>query len=540
MNQQIRLNSLKENLDTIVIGSGVGGLTAALCLARAGQKVLIVEQHKLPGGWCQSFKLNGFRFSPGLHYIGGLNKGGSLYKLYKGLGIANDLEFYQMNPNAYEHALIDGERYDFPNDFDALVESISKHFPNEKDGIANYLHLVRTMGQEIQLYSTLNGIWDKLINLGKLRHLLKYRSSTLKSVIDSFIQDPVLKKVLNTQYGDHGAPPSKASFVLHCGVMHHYFEGGYYPKGGAGAIVRAMLRALKKDGGDIVTGRKVKQILLDSKNRSAIGVEFDNGEKVLAKRVVSNADPGKTFLDMVGTENISSKLLNKLKRTKYSISSLILFLAVDMDVKKAGLDTGNIWVTSGRNEDEDQLFEKLLAEDFNSKEGFPSLFVSCTTLKDPAHFDGKHHTLEVIAFTDYSRFKEFEHKRDSTEYLELKEKITNKFIVSLEKIVPGISYCIVMKELATPLSNEYYVNSTSGNIYGTEKNPQQVLHGYTPETEIKNLYLCGASVTAHGISGASYSGAETAAKILKCGVQDLIPENPDQKIHILATESSLE
>lgn len=538
MNQKNRLESIKENLDTIIIGSGVGGLSAALCLARAGQKVLIIEQHKLPGGWCQSFKLQGYRFSPGLHYIGGLNKGGSLYKLYTGLGVANDLEFYQMNPKAYEHSLIDGERFDFPNDFNALLASLVQHFPDEKEGITKYLQLVRTIGCEIQLFSNLNSFGEKLFNFWKLRHLVKYRSRNLKSVIDKFIKDPVLKKVLNTQYGDHGAPPSKASFVLHCGVMHHYFNGGYYPKGGAGAIVKVMLRAIKKHGGDIVTGRSVKRILLDGSNRTAIGVELEDGEQILAKRVISNADPGKTFLDMVGAENLSGKLLQTLSNTNYSTSSLILFLAVNMDVRKAGLDTGNIWVTTGKEEDEDLLFDKLLQEDFEDDAGFPSLFVSCTTLKDPACFDGKHHTLEVIAFADYNRFKAFENKRDSTEYLELKEKITNKFITSLEKIVPGIGEHIVLKELATPLSNEYYVNSTKGNIYGTEKSIRQIgLDSFKPKTEIENLYLCGASVTAHGISGASYSGVETAAKILKCSISDLIQPDSRQKITILNAES---
>ena len=538
MNQKNRLDSFKQNLDTIIIGSGVGGLSAALCLARAGQKVLIVEQHKLPGGWCQSFKLKGYRFSPGLHYIGALAKGAPLYNLYTGLGIANDLVFYRMNPNAYEHALIDGERFDFPDDVNKLQTSLSERFPEEKEGIANYLKLVKTIGREIQVFSDMNSTWATIANFWKVRHLIQYSTRTLKSVIDKFIKDPVLKKVLNIQCGDHGLPPGKASFLIHCGVMDHYFKGGYYPEGGAGAIVRATLRGIKKHGGEIITGQSVKRILLDeNKKRTAIGVELENGEQLKATRVVSNADPGKTFLDMVGAENISRKLLQKVQKTSYSTSSLILFLAVDLDVVKAGLDNGNIWVMNGKDEDEDRLFDKLLQEDFNSDAGFPSLFVSCTTLKDPAHFDGKHHTLEVIAFTDYDRFKEFEYKRDSAEYLELKEKIIAKFITSLEKIVPGIGEHIVMQELGTPLSNEFYVNSSEGNVYGTEKNIRQVgLLAYTPETEIKNLFLCGASVMAHGISGASYSGVQTASKILKCNVSDLIQTNNDQRITIVDVE----
>lgn len=538
MNKKDRLHSFKQNLDTIVIGSGVGGLSAALCLARAGQKVLIIEQHKLPGGWCQSFKLNGFRFSPGLHYVGGLNKGGSLYKLYKGLGLANDLVFYRMNPKAYEHAIIDGEQFDFPDDFNMLVQSLSERFPHEKEGIQKYLKLVQTVGREIQVFSKLDTWGEKLANLWKVRHLALYHWRTVKSVCNKYIKDPVLRKVINIQYGDHGLPPGKASFLIHCGVMDHYFHGGFYPRGGAGAIVKASLRAFKKQGGEIITGQNVQRILLDEiKRDTAIGVELASGEKIFAKQVLSNADPEKTFKDMVGVENISEKLRAKLGKTTYSTSSLILFLAVDMDVRKAGLDTGNMWIINGKDKDEDQIFEELLAENLEEETAFPQLFVSCTTLKDPAHFDGKHHTLEVIAFSDYERFKPFENKRNSKEYLELKEKISNKFTASLEEIIPGISKHIVMKELGTPLSNEFFVNSTQGNVYGTAKNTSQVgLGAYTPETEIKNLYLCGASITAHGISGASYSGVETAARILKCKSTDLLHPNSDQKINIIDLE----
>ena len=90
-----------EEFDAIVIGSGAGGLASAVCLAKAGQKVLVLEQHYVPGGWCHSFHLHGQRFSPGVHYVGLLDEGQSTNDLYKGLGIANDLVFFRMNKNAY-------------------------------------------------------------------------------------------------------------------------------------------------------------------------------------------------------------------------------------------------------------------------------------------------------------------------------------------------------------------------------------------------------------------------------------------------------
>ncbi|PIQ15100.1 MAG: phytoene dehydrogenase, partial [Flavobacteriales bacterium CG18_big_fil_WC_8_21_14_2_50_32_9] len=319
--------------DTIIIGSGAGGLSSAICLARAGQKVLVLEQHYVPGGWCHSFYLNGHRFTPGVHYIGLLDKGESTHELYEGLGIANELVFFKMNKEAYEHCWIGNERIHLPANYDELKLSLSERFPAEKKNIATYLKTVKDVSRELQLIPKMSGFWDNITIPFRTRHLGKYGLFSLKKVIGWHIKDPLLQKVLNVQCGDHGLAPQKASFPLHCAVMDHYFSGGFYPMGGGGAIVKAMTNSIKKIGGEIRTQQSVKRILLEGeKKKKAVGVELESGEKIFANRIISNADPSKTYLNMVGANHLSSKLLSKLNKTTYSCTSLMLFLIVDMDV----------------------------------------------------------------------------------------------------------------------------------------------------------------------------------------------------------------
>ncbi|MDB2562671.1 NAD(P)/FAD-dependent oxidoreductase [Sulfurimonas sp.] len=524
--------------DTIIIGSGAGGLSAAICLARAGQKVLVLEQHYVPGGWCHSFKINGSKFTPGIHYIGLLGDGESTSELYKGLGIANDLEFYKMKENAYERCFIGDEKFNFPSSFDDLVSQLTLRFPHEKKGIKKYLTTVRDVSRQLQLIPKMNGFWDAVTIPWRTRHMGKYGLFSLKRVIDWHIKDPLLKIILNVQSGDHGLPPAQASFPLHAAVMEHYFSGGYYPKGGGNSIVKAMTKSIKNYGGEIRTKQMVKTILTEGNEiKKAIGVELQNGEKIYAKNIVSNADPSKTYLDLIGRESLSEKLQGKLENTKYSCTSLMLFLTVDMDVTKLGLDSGNLWIIPNRNMDD--VYADMMSSDITSEKYFSGLFISCTTLKDPSSFDGKNHVFEVITYIDYQAFAKFkdEEKERSREYIELKDLLTQKMLNSLEKVLPGIKENVVHKNLATPITNEYYVNSTEGNVYGTDKRLKQIgPFAFRPKSEIENLYLCGASILSHGVAGASFSGVTTAGVILGKRQEELLIHDGKQEIKIHSTE----
>ncbi|UPQ79931.1 NAD(P)/FAD-dependent oxidoreductase [Flavobacterium azooxidireducens] len=525
-----------EEFDSIIIGSGAGGLTTALCLARAGQKVLVLEQHDVPGGWCHSFTLNGQRFSPGVHYIGLLGEGQSTNQLYKSLGIANDLIFFRMNKNGYDHCHIGDYRFDYPAGIENLKNKLASEFPHEAKNIKEYLSLIEKVNYELQLIPKLKGLWQKITVPFRTKHFGKFALFSLKRVIDWHIKDPMVKAILNAQCGDHGLPPNRASFPVHCSVMNHYFEGGYYPMGGGGGIVKAMTTKIKSFGGVIKTQQKVCKILLE--NKKAIGVELQDGKRFYAKNIISNADPSTTFLKFIGKENCSKKLLKRLDKTRYSVTSLILFLTVDIDVTLFGIDSGNIW--KFKNEDIDGHFEILTKGNITDGDEFPALFMSCTTLKDPVSFNGRYHNFEIVTYVDFDSFKQFNQDDYHTpEYEVFKNKVIEKFLNTIETIIPPIRQHIVQAELGTPKTNQFYINSTRGNVYGTEKTLRQIgPFAYKNQTEFENLYLCGASTLSHGVTGASYSGLESAARILNCKSTDFLIEDESQKITIFDAEDS--
>jgi phytoene dehydrogenase-like protein len=241
---------------------------------------------------------------------------------------------------------------------------------------------------------------------------------------------------------------------------------------------------------------------------------------------------------MIGVEKLSSNLKAKLDKTVYSVSSLIMFITIDDDVTKYGVDSGNIWMTQER--DLDKQYAKISKVDLMSEEEFPALFISCSTLKDPQSFNGRYHNFEVITFIDNELFKVFSGRENyrNEQYELYKKKACEKFLKRLEKVVPGVRDKIIQMELGTPKTNEFYINCTKANIYGTEKNLKQLLFPYKIKTEIENLYMCGSSTLSHGAVGAAISGVMAAASILNCNVNDLLKADNAQTIRIYDSDDS--
>ena len=515
-----------NDYDAIIIGSGAGGLTAAVAMARAGKRVAVFEQHYLPGGWCHSFSLGGYKFSPGVHYIGALGPGGYMRRIYEGLGVANDLTFLELNPDGYDHVHIGDERFDIPKGRENLADRLKRRFPREARGIDGYLASCARMSDQLSEGLAVKTFGDAVKAGWAMRDVLRYGLMPLDRFLDRFTKEPLLRAILTIQAGDHGVGPSRAVTAVHASVQAHYFDGGWYPKGGAKALPKAFLKELRRNGGEIHVRTGVERILVEGagSSRTAVGVRLHKGDEVRAPLVISNADPAVTYGRLIDAEHVPSRIRRRLGRTRWSISALSLFLAVDKDVRAEGLDSGNYWWS--KTPDIDAAYRQARLPNVEDIQEFSASFLTCTTLKDPSkHTPGEPHTMEAFTFVSPEAFRRWQGSRYGDrpqEYQRVKEQLTDKVFAALEHTLPGLRDATVFSELGTPLTNSHYVAATRGNLYGTEKTWREVgPFAWPVKTPIAGLLMCGASTVGHGVAGATMSGLVAARLALGCRHRDL-------------------
>ena len=446
-------------------------------------------------------------------------------QIYEGLGVANDLVFLELNPDGYDHVHIGDEYFDIPKGREVYAERLKSRFPSEANGIDRYLATCARISNQLSDDFEIRTFGGAIKSGWRKRDVILQGLLPLDRFLDRFTKDPLLRAILTIQSGDHGVGPRRALTAIHAAVASHYFDGGWYPKGGAKALPRAFIKELRRCGGEISVRTGVNRILIEGHGRTkkVAGVELESGEQILAPLVISNADPFVTYGKLVESEHLHPKINRHLRRTKWSTSALSLFLAVDMDVRAAGLDSGNYWWS--KTPDIQANYDIAASPILDESKELPGTFLTCTTLKDPSKRAHGHHTMEAFSFVSWEAFRRWENTRPGErpeEYKKFKENLTARMFEALENTLPGIRDATVFAELGTPLTNRHYVASTSGNLYGTEKTRSHVGPFSWPiKTPINGLMMCGASTSGHGVAGATMSGLAAAHTALGCRYGDL-------------------
>ncbi|NOY91877.1 MAG: NAD(P)/FAD-dependent oxidoreductase [Deltaproteobacteria bacterium] len=524
---------MRTRFDVAVVGTGAGGLTAGLKLARDGYSVLLLEAGKQFGGMLNPFRRRDYHFDVGVHYVGEAGEGQAMRRLLDGLGL-EAMRFREINPECIDRYMLDGYEARLVKGVDAFIDRLKADFPAER---ANLDRFRRVMDACVAL-SKMNFGGPTASRVGTVLReapeVLRLLRAPLGDVINRHFSDPNLRAVFAGPGGDIGLPPSRASAIYSLLVFTHYLGGAYYPVGGSGAMRDAYVEALEQHGAELLRNRLVTSI--EKLHGGDFALLTSKGERFTARAVVSNMDAVPTFEMLEGAEpNVFVR--RKVKRMRPSLGSFCVFAATDMDVAKAGMSDANIWHYG--TSDIDAGYATILDGRMPDN---PFYFLTVPTLKDPESKrapEGQH-TVEIVSFVPTGLFKPFfdrPTKRRGAAYEALKQELTELFLERAETYLPGLRDHTLYTEAATPATVWSYVRGRDGGIYGPDHTPDQVLLGRFPtEPGVPGLSLAGASVLGCGVMTCMASGmlAARAAKkhLVHEGVQ------PGAKARTTATKGA--
>jgi phytoene dehydrogenase-like protein len=452
-----------NSYDAIVIGAGVGGLVCANLLLRAGMKVLLVEQHSMVGGYCSTFRRNGYTFDAATHFYPLLGNPATITGcLLADLGITT--QWVKMDPVDSFH-FPDGSRFSVPADFDTYLQRLKQEFPAEAHNIDRFFALVRK--------TYLIGLVHYFRNVATER-IVPYQHLTIRDVLDSHFKDAKLKLLLTGDIGHWGSPPSRTSFVFDSMLRLAYFLGNYYPRGGSQVFVDELAQRFEEGGGHILMNSMVRRIHIH--NHIAHGVEIETGSlrhrerrQVSAGVVVSNADLQQTLEGMIGPELLDPDYLARIKQLRTSMPCFLLHIGLkDISLEELRKAEGYHWSSWDAENVATNVFKIFLPTVFD-----PGLV--------PA--DGQIIIVQKVTRVDFDKIEDWSAH---------KAAIENWILNSLELCIPGLSSKIVVKLSASAQTSYRYTLNHHGAMLGWEMSPDQ-LGEYRPGIQgpFKNLHFVG-------------------------------------------------
>ena len=453
----------QSSYDAIVIGAGVGGLVCANLLVRAGMKVLLVEQHSAVGGYCSTFRRNGYTFDAATHFYPLLGNPATITgALLADLRITT--EWVKMDPVDSFH-FPDGSRFSIPADFDTYLQRLKQEFPAEAHNIDRFFALVRK--------TYLIGLVHYFRNVSTER-IVPYQRLTIRDLLDSHFTDAKLKLLLTGDIGHWGSLPSRTSFVFDSMLRLAYFLGNYYPRGGSQVFVDELAQRFEEGGGHILMNSTVRRIHIH--NHTVHGIEIETGSlrhrerrQVSAGVVVSNADLLQTLERMIGPELLDPDYLARIKQLRTSMPCFLLHIGLkDISLEELRKAEGYHWSSWDAENVATDVFKVFL----------PTVF-------DPALVPagGQIIIVQKVTRVDFDKIEDWSAH---------KAAIENWILNSLERCIPGLSSKIVVKLSASAQTSYRYTLNHHGAMLGWEMSPDQ-LGEYRPGIQgpFKNLHFVG-------------------------------------------------
>jgi len=488
------------NSHAIVIGSGFGGLAAAIRLLARGYAVSIYEKLDGPGGRAYMYCRDGYRFDAGPTIITAPFLLEELWEL-AGRTLADDVELRPITPY-YRIRFDDGTHFDYSGDRAAMKREIARFAPDDADNYDKFLRASEKLydiGFDKLLTVSFDSIWKMLRCVPDLARVQFYRS--VHGFVARYFKHPKLRQVFSFHPLLVGGNPFSTTAVYALIAHLERRFDVHFAMGGTHALVEGMVKLVNHQGGNIHYNCGVEKILVD--NGAAVGIKLENGQSVLADVVISNADSAFTYKHLVPAKYRKRWTDAKLKRVKYSMSLFVWYFGTDVNY----VDVPHHMILLGPR------YKALLHDIFNRKHLATdfSLYLHRPTATDSSLAPDGCDAFYVLAPVPHLDADiDWQAKAES-----YRQAIENSLA---ETVLPDLGEHVVTSFVLTPEDFQNRLSSVNGAAFGMQPILTQTawFRPHNRSEELDGLYLVGAGTHP----GAGVPGVISSAKVLDEVVPD--------------------
>jgi len=483
----------------VVIGSGFGGLAAAIRLAAKGHEVTMLEKRDKPGGRAYVYEREGFTFDGGPTVI---TAPWLIEELFT-LASRDPADYVTMLPvdPFYRIFFPDGAHFDYSGDGERMAAQIARWNPDDVEGYKEFVR--RTERIFAKGFTELADQpfltpWDMAKIAPAMVRLESYRS--VYGFVSTFVRDDRLRQVLSFHPLLVGGNPFQTTSIY---TLIHYLErkwGVWFAKGGTGAVVAALARLFEQLGGTLELNKEVGEITLDDAGR-ANGVRLKDGREVPADAVVCNGEVAFAYQHLLPARYRRRNSDRRLRRLRYSMSLVVIYFGTDRQYRGTdGPPLAHHDIILGPRYGpllQDIFTRKTLADDF-------SLYLHVPTLTDPA--------LAPPGCDSFYVLSPVPHLGAGIDWRQAARPYRDRIMGFLEeRYLPGLSRHIVTEHMIDPRHFQGTLNSYLGSAFSVEPILTQSAYfrPHNRSEDVPNLYFVGAGTHP----GAGLPGVLSSAKI---------------------------